>query len=110
MAFEDDLLQDAQEDARIIEFIHAYLPQDLKDKFSDDDLQYFLDVLAEYYADLSEGAGSDDEEVDIDVEAVAKHLVAQAKKEKMGDWKPEDVRWVVEGEFEYWDQQEGEED
>lgn len=110
MAFEDDLLQDAQEDARIIEFIHAYLPQDLKDTFTDDDLQYFLDVLAEYYANLSEGAGSDDEEVDIDVEAVAKHLVAQAKKEKMGDFSPEDVRWVVEGELEYWDQQEEGED
>lgn len=108
MSFEDDLLQDAQEDARIIEFIHAYLPQDLKDTFGDDHLQYFLDVLAEYYAGLSEG--NDDEEVDIDVEDVAKHLVAQARKEKMGDWSADDVRWVVEGELEYWDRQEGAEE
>lgn len=106
MAFEDDLLQDAQEDARIIEFIHAYLPQDLKDNFSDDDLQYLLDVLAEYYADLSEGAGDEEEEVDIDVESVAQHLVKQAQKEKMGNFSADDVRWVVEGELEYWDRQE----
>lgn len=106
MAFEDDLLQDAQEDARIIEFIHAYLPQDLKDNFSDDDLQYFLDVLAEYYADLSEGTGDEEEEVDIDVESVAQHLVKQARKEKIGDFSADDVRWVVEGELEYWDRQE----
>ncbi len=106
MSFEDDLLMDAQEDARIIEHIQAYLPQDVKEKFDEETLQYFLDVLAEYYTEMSEGSGSDDEEVEIDVEEVALYLVKQAKKEKMGDFNAEDVRWVVDGELDYWDEQE----
>ncbi len=99
-SFEDDLLKDAEDDARTVEYIKSYLPQDLKDTFSDDTLYYFLDVLGEYYVDLIEASG-ENEDVDIDVEAVALHLVKQAKKDKIGDFDPEDVRWVVDGELEY---------
>ena len=33
---EEDFLLDAEEDARAIEFIKNYLPQDLKEKFTDE--------------------------------------------------------------------------
>ena len=49
MGMEEDFLLDAEDDARAVEFIKSYLPQDLKDKFTDDDLYYILDVIAEYY-------------------------------------------------------------
>ena len=51
MGMEEDFLLDAEDDARAVEFIKSYLPQDLKDKFTDDDLYYILDVIAEYYSD-----------------------------------------------------------
>ncbi len=104
-SFEDELLRDAEDDARTIEFIKAYLPSELKDTFSEDTLYYFLDVLGEYYVNLIEKAG-DDEEIDIDVEEVAAHLVKQAHKDKIGDFNAEDVRWVVDAELEYAEQQE----
>ena len=31
----------------------------------------------------------------------ARKQVKQAKKDKMGDFDPEDLRWIVEGEMEY---------
>ena len=43
-AIDDELLNEAEEDAREIEFIRNYLPLELKEKFSDDELYYFLDV------------------------------------------------------------------
>ena len=98
--FEDELLQDAEDDARTIEYIKNYLPQDLKDKFSDEELYYFLDVIGEYYVDLLEKTKSEDE-VDIDIDAVAEYIAKKGKKEKMGDFDPEDLRWVVDGELEY---------
>ena len=49
MSMEDDFLLDAEEDARAVAFIQNYLPQDLKDKFTEDDLYYILDLIAEYY-------------------------------------------------------------
>ncbi len=104
-SFEDELLRDAEDDARTIEFIQAYLPSELKDTFSEETLYYFIDVRAEYYGDLIDNAG-DNEEIDIDVEAVAAHLVKQAQKDKIGEFNAEDVRWVVDAELEYAEQME----
>jgi len=100
--FEDDLLQDAEDDARTIEYIKNYLPQDLKEKFSDEELYYFLDVIGEYYVSLIENS-EDEDSIEIDIDAVAAHIAKQAKKEKMGEYDPEDLRWVVDGELEYGD-------
>ena len=72
----------------------------VKEKFTEDDLYYFLDVIGEYYVDLLEKTESEDE-VDIDIDAVAEYIAKKARKEKMGDFDPEDLRWVVDGELEY---------
>jgi len=98
--FEEDLLNDAEDDRRTVEYIQNYLPQEVKDKFTEEELYYFIDVIGEYYSDLLE-KHPDDEEIDIDVEEVAKYIAKQAKKDKMGEFDPEDLRWVVDGELEY---------
>ena len=98
--FEEDLLLDAEDDRQTVEYIKNYLPQDLKDRFTEDELYYFIDVIGEYYVDLLD-KHSGDEDIDIDVEDVAKFVAKQAKKDKMGDFNPEDLRWVVDGELEY---------
>ncbi len=98
--FEDDLLRDAEDDARTVEYIKSSLPQELKDKFTDDELYYFIDVLGEYYVELIETSGNN-EEIDIDVEEVAAYLVKQAKKDQMGNYNAEDLRWVVDAELDY---------
>ena len=98
--FEEDLLLDAEDDRQTVEYIKNYLPQDLKDRFTEDELYYFIDVIGEYYVDLLD-KHSGDEDIDIDVEDVAKFVAKQAKKDKMGDFDPEDLRWVVDGELEY---------
>ena len=50
--FEEDLLNDAEDDRLTVEYIKNYLPQELKDKFTEDELYYFIDVIGEYYVDL----------------------------------------------------------
>ena len=101
--FEDELLQDAEDDVRTVEFIKNYLPQEVKERFTDDDLYYFLDVIVEYYADsgILDAEPDKDGYIDIDVEEIASHLASQARKDKIGEFSPEDLRWVVEGEMEY---------
>ena len=98
--FEEDLILDAEDDRLTVEYIQSYLPQDLKDMFTEEELYYFIDVIGEYYVDLLE-KHSGEEDIDIDVEEVAKYVARQAKKDKMGDYDPEDLRWVVDGELEY---------
>lgn len=102
--FEEDLILDAEDDRLTVEYIQSYLPQDLKDKFTEEELYYFIDVIGEYYVDLLE-KHSGEEDIDIDVEAVAEYVARQAKKDKMGDFSPEDLRWVVDGELEYGESQ-----
>lgn len=106
--FEEDLIADAEDDRLTVEFIQNYLPQDVKEKFTEDELYYFLDVIDEYYVTLLEKAEKkgvkDNEEMDIDIDELANHLAKQAKKDKMGDFDAEDLRWVVEGELEYAEQ------
>ena len=63
-------------------------------------IYYFIDVIGEYYVDLLDKHNGD-EDIDIDVEEVAKYVAKQAKKDKMGEFDPEDLRWVVDGELEY---------
>lgn len=111
--FEQDLLQDAADDARAVEFIKNYLPQDVKGKFTDEELFYFLDVIVDYYAtsDILENAVPDEEGfIDIDLEEIVKYVVEQAHKDKVGDFDPEDVMWVVQGEAEFDEMLENEEE
>ena len=98
--FEEDLIRDAEDDRLTVEYIQSYLPQELKDKFTEEELYYFIDVIGEYYVDLLE-KHSGEEDIDIDVEEVAEYVARQAKKDKIGDFSPEDLRWVVDGELEY---------
>ncbi|MCR4837207.1 MAG: hypothetical protein K5899_12645 [Bacteroidaceae bacterium] len=95
---DDELMKAAEEDAQEVAYILNELPQDLKDKFTEDDIYYLIDLMLEYFSN----AEADEEGyVDIDVEEVAKHLVEQAKKDKVGDYKAEDVFFVVQAELDY---------
>lgn len=110
MDFNEDYLKDEEEDARTVAFIRDFLPQELKDKFSDDDLFYFLDVLVDYYATSGILDQEPDEDgcIEIDQEALARHLADMARKEGIGTFDPEDLLFVVEAELEYGSQDEEE--
>ena len=100
---EEDFMAMAEDDLRTVEFIKNYLPQDVKEKFTEDDLFYFMDLLADYYVDsgLLDSEPDADGFVDIDTEAVAKALAERAKKEKYGIFLPEDLIWIVQAELEF---------
>ena len=104
---EDELIAQAEDDLQTVEFIRAYLPQDLKNRFTDDDLFYFIDLLADYYVEsgLLDAEPDADGFVDIDTESVAKAIAERARKEKYGDFSPEELIWVVQGELEFGEQE-----
>ena len=99
MEMNEELLY-AEEDRRTVEFILHYLPQEVKERITEEDVYYFIDVFAEYCAE-SGLLDSEDEEAEIDIDEAAAYMVRQANKDKMGDFSAEDVRWIVDGELEY---------
>ncbi len=106
----DEFMMEDLDDEKTIEFIKNYLPQDLKDKFSDDELYYFLDVISDYYTTSGclDVQPDKDGYIDIDLDKIVDYVVKEAKKDKIGDYDPEDILFVVQGEMEYGDSIENE--
>lgn len=103
MGLEDDFLLNDADDEKTIEFIRNYLPQELKEKFSEDELYYFLDLIDEYYSEsgILDVLPDADGYVDIDLEQVVEFIVKEAQKDEVGEYDPEDILFVVQGEMEY---------
>jgi hypothetical protein len=103
MGLEDDFLLEDEDDEKTVEFIRNYLPQDLKEKFADDDLYYILDLIVEYYTTSGCLDAEPDAEgyIDIDQDEIVAYIVKEAKRDDMGPYDPEDVLFVVQGEMEY---------
>ena len=100
---QDEFLQEDIDDEKTVEFIKNYLPQELKEKFSDDELYYFLDVIVDYYTSSGclDVQPDTDGYIEIDQDAIVDYIIKEAKKDKMGDNEPEDILLVVQGEMEF---------
>ena len=99
----DFLLEDAEDDVKTIEYIKDYLPQDLKNKFSEEDLYYMVDVITDYYANsgILDQKPDKDGYIAIDQDAIVAYILAAAEKDGMGPYEADDVFFVVQGEAEY---------
>jgi len=91
------------DDDEAIKFIRNQIPQELKEKFSDDDLNYLVDLIYEFYEDKGFLNDDDDTEVDIDLDELTAYVVKQAKKDKVGVYTEEEISFVVDAEIAYCD-------
>ena len=103
MGLEDDFLLEDADDEKTVEFIKNYLPQELKEKFEDDELYYFLDLIDEYYSEsgILDAQPDNDGYVNIYFDEVAAYIAKEAKKDDTGAYDPEEILFVVQGEMEY---------
>lgn len=88
-----------------VAFIQNYLPQELKGKFSNDDINYIVDLIYEFYE--SKGFFDDDsdenEDVEIDEDELTQFVVKNAQKDGVGKFLPEEITFIVQGELAYCD-------
>ena len=91
---EDELI--GYDDAASVAFIRNYIPQELKELLSDDDIVYFVDLIYDYYE--SRGYLGDDV---IDEEELLNYVVRNAQKDGVGKFEPDQIRFIVQGELEY---------
>ena len=80
-ANDDELLYDEDDSVR---FIQNYLPQELKGKFSDDDINYIVDLIYDYYESNGMLDDDSDEEVEIDEDEVVEYVVKNAMNGMVG--------------------------
>lgn len=88
-----------------VKFIQNYLPQEIKEKFSEDDINYIVDLVYDFYD--SKGFlndESDDEgDIEIDEDELVQYVIKNAKKDGVGNFTPEEITFIVQGELEYCD-------
>ena len=100
---DNELLFEYDEDDAVA-FIQNYLPQEIKEKFSNDELNYIIDLIYEFYEDkgyLDEE--NDDVDVEIDEDELIAFVIKQAQKDKIGKFDAEDITFIVQGELAYCD-------
>jgi len=103
MSDKDDLMAYDEDDS--LAFIKENLPEEMKGKFSDDDICYVVDLMSEYF----ESKGLFDEEVDeedeiaIDEDEMLDYVVKLAKKEKIVSLSKEEIAAIIENELAYGD-------
>lgn len=101
MAQEEDLFVYDEDDA--VKFIRNYLPQELKEKFSDDDINYMVDLIYEFYDSKGYLDDNAEEEADIDEEELVEYVVKNARKNGFDQFNPDEIVFIVQGELEYCD-------
>ena len=75
----------------------------MKEKFSDDEFYYFLDLIDEYYSEsgILDAHPDTDGYIEIDLEKIVDYIVKEAHKDGMGDYDSEEILFIVQGEMEY---------
>ncbi len=104
-SIDEELLLDAEEDAREVEFIRAQLSNELKEKFSDDDILYFMDAIVEYYftSGILDSEPDADGYVNIDLQQIAEAVAKKAAEEGHKGFTAEDVFFIVQADADFQD-------
>jgi len=101
---EQDFVYD---DDEAVKFIRNYLPQELKEKFSDDDINYIIDLIYEFYESKGLFDYNDDDDTDefveFDEDELIQFVIKNARKDGVGKFNTDEIAFIVQGELEYCD-------
>ncbi len=101
MSTEIDPIGYDEDDA--VKYIQNYLPQELKGKFSNDEINYIIDIIYEFYEDkgLLNESSSDEEIIDIDEDELIEFVLKNTKKDKLKDFSADEITFIIQGELAY---------
>ncbi len=86
-----------------VKFIRAELPQEVSQKYDDDDILCIIDIIWDYYEKkglLSLNLAETDEEV-LDVDDLTKFVKKEVKNDQELLMDPKDVELIVKAELDY---------
>ena len=101
MSEEKKVLEYDEDDS--IKFIQNHLPEELKNKFSDDEINYIVDLIYEFYENEGFFDGDDDSNIEIDVDELINFAIKNARKDKVCDFSDDEIESIVAGELAYCD-------
>ncbi len=101
MSEEKKVLEYDEEDS--LKFIQEHLPEELKDEFTDDEINYIVDLIYEFYEEKGFLDESDDSEIEIDEDELLDYIFENARKDDIREYTDEQIEAIVAGELAYCD-------
>lgn len=89
------------DDSQAIQFINNLLNEEQKKRIDEDAIQYVLDLICEYYD--QNGLIEEDtvEEAEIAEDDILNFVTNMVKKEKVATLTEDDIRSILDGEYQY---------
>lgn len=86
-----------------VQFIQSNMPEKLQGQLSDDEINYLVDLIYEYYE--YKGFLKDDAEdnIEIDEEELIAYVLENSNKDNVKEFTQEQVEAVIEGELSFYD-------
>lgn len=94
----NDIFDDICDDSKCIAYILQHI--DSKLNVTDNDIQYVLDLICEYYAD-NNLVDDNNEDAEISEDDMFNYIIAAVRKENMFSLSEEQVNAIIEQEYEY---------
>ncbi len=86
-----------------VKFIRKSLPEEMQNEFSDDEINYIVDLVYEFYEEKGFLDEDDDKDIEIDEDELLDYVIKNARKDKIRDFTDEQVEAIVSGELAYCD-------
>lgn len=103
MSNEKDLIQYDEDDA--VKFIQNYLPQEMKGKYTNDEINYIIDIVYDFYDEKGFMSDETDEDsvVNIDEDEIVAYVLKYTKKDKVNNFSEDEIAFIIQGELAYCD-------
>lgn len=75
----------------------------MKNKYTNDEINYIIDVVYEFYDEkgFMDDNADDDSVVDIDEDEITAYVLKNTKKDKINNFSSEDISFIIQGELAY---------
>ena len=101
MSEENKVLEYDEDDS--LKFIQQHLPEEMKGEFSDDEINYIVDLVYEFYEEKGFLDESDESEIEIDEDELLEYIFENAQEDDIRDYSDERIEAIVAGELAYCD-------
>lgn len=86
-----------------VRFIQKSLPEEMQNVFTDDEINYVVDLVYEFYEEKGFLDEDDESEVEIDEDELLYYVIKNARKDTVRDYTDEQIEAIVAGELAYCD-------
>ncbi|MDR0333583.1 MAG: hypothetical protein LBI15_08980 [Dysgonamonadaceae bacterium] len=86
-----------------VKFIQNHLPKEMKNKISDDEISYIVDLIYEFYEKNGFLEEDENDSVEIDEDELIAYAIENARKDDIRKFTDDEIEAIVSGELAYCD-------